>query len=760
MDDLKIACISDYPPRMCGIATFTHDLVTAVSGSGVEHFIVALNDPGQTYDYPEEVRYTVRQEDQRDYLQAARYINLSEANVCLLQHEFGIYGGDSGIYVLNLIGRLEKPLVVTLHTILKEPTANQKTILQEIGQKAERLVVMSRMAVDFLADIYGVPREKIALVEHGVPDLTSQDRIREKKKHGLEKRKSILTFGLLSRSKGIETVIKALPKVVEKHPEVLYVVLGKTHPHVVKKVGEEYRNYLQLLVEKLDLKDHVIFLNRFVAAEELYSFLAAIDIHITPYLNEAQITSGTLSYAVGAGAAVISTPYWHAKELLMDGRGKLFPFGDARALSRIRVELLDQPAELATLRNRAHAYGRRVIWPEIGKRYGKILADAVESPICHRRLFECPFDPLILPTFQLAHICRLTDDTGIVQHAHYIVPRRKTGYALDDNARALLVSLMAYKQTKAPEALTRIPVYLSFIEYMQKKDGSFWNFLSYDRRYVDGEETEDAFGRAVWAIGYLHRFAPNVAYQNQPQGIFDRARRRFPELSSLRGVANTMIGMSHMLHSSTHDGTLRDELSRMADFLIHQYNDNRADDWKWFESIVTYDNGILPLSLLHAYEILKEPVLLDTAVESLSFLDRLVFPDAHLSLVGNDGWHQKDKECARFAQQPIDAMALVLLYHQAFVVTGDSSYLRRMFKSYFWFLGDNDLGIPLYDFDTGGCGDGLEREGVSLNQGAESTICYLLAHLTVLLAYEYVAIYGPTRASNSLSSDTEANPEA
>ena len=737
MKKIKITCIGNYPPRECGIATFTRDLVESMELTDrVECSVVAMNDEGQDYPYPEKVRYVVRQNHQRDYLKAVKFINYSDADACVLEHEFGIFGGDSGIYILPFIHRLKIPLVATLHTILEKPSYNERAIIHEIGDKAEKVVVMSHRAIKFLTEIYDVRPDKIELIEHGVPDLDLVQRNQYKKKFNLEGKKAIFTFGLLSRSKGIETVIQALPQVVLKHPEVVFIILGKTHPAVLRTSGEEYRNYLRRLVEKNKLRENVYFYNRFVSATELFEYLSAIDIYITPYLNEAQITSGTLAYAVGAGAAVISTPYWHAQELLADGRGRLFDFHDSNALAGILNELLDNPSVLSELRRKAYTYGRQMTWPVIGEKYANLMYDVAQSYQEVSAREDAIVDPLVLPPFDLAHVRQLTDDTGIIQHANYSVPSRKEGYCLDDNARGLLMATMAYHQKRDPVPLGLLPTYLSYIDYMQRDDGLFRNFLSYNRSFLDEVGSDDAFGRTIWALGFLIRFSPHDAFFQLANQLFAKAYPHFRNIRSIRGIADTIIGVCHYLHRYSSDEGMNETLKEMVRRIVAQYEDEADGQWHWFEPTVTYDNGIIPLALFHACEITGDEKALAVAREMTDFLEGIVFRDGYLAPVGSDSWYQKGGECARYAQQPIDAMAIVMMFYQASVVTGDKHYLDRMVASFMWFLGENDMRIPLYDFETRGCCDGLESRGVNRNQGAESILAYLISHLTVLLAHE------------------------
>ena len=739
---IKVACIGNYVPRQCGIATFTRDVVESLIKNDIEKnikaeaFVLAMDDQPQSYAYPDIVTYTIRQDAQRDYLKAVKYINFSGADVCLLEHEFGIFGGDDGVYILSLVHRLTIPLVVTLHTVLKRPSYNQKLIIQEISAKADKVIVMSKLAIDFLIKIYGVPGEKIELIEHGVPDFRSMNRKQYKKKLKLEHRKSLLTFGLLSKDKGIETVINALPKVVEKHPEILYIILGKTHPAVLRSSGEEYRNYLKRLVDKYQLRDHVYFYDHYVSNEELFAYLSSIDIYITPYLNKAQITSGTLAYAIGAGAAVVSTPYWHAKELLAEGVGSLFNFGDVDALTEILLRLFGNPPELEALRKKAFNFGRKTIWPEIGARYLRVIAESAKSAVNVDYWEDSIIDPLTLPKFSLEHIKRLTDTTGILQHAQYGVPNFKEGYSLDDNARALLMSVMAYRQKKNQTALELIPIFLSFIHYMQNDDGTFRNFLTYNRDYKDEKGTEDAFGRTIWALGYLLRFPPRDAFSQMARELYDKAFPRFTQLKSPRAIAFTIIGICHFLHRFRNDEGMKKVLKDLIETLLGLYEQEKDGDWHWFESKLAYSNAVLPLSLFHAVEITRDEKTLKTAMESMEFLERVTFRQGYLSLVGNGQWYEKGGNPSPFAQQPVDAMNMVMMAYQAYVVTKDPVYTHLVSAYFMWFLGENDLGVPVYDFETAGCFDGLESYGLNQNQGAESTLAYLIAHLTVLLAHE------------------------
>ncbi len=756
--NMKIAYISTFPPRECGLATFNQNLMKAINSnydhpSSLENsIVVALNDSDDLhhYDYPEDVKFVIRQNETTDYLDAADFINEGPSDACILQHEFGIFGGESGIHILPFLNRLNKPLITILHTVLKSPTFLQHSIIREVAKRSAKVVVMSKKAIGFLTDIYDIPREKIQLIEHGVPNLEAPVVNPVKELPALQGKRILLTFGLLSRNKGLETVIRALPEIVKKHPEVRYVILGNTHPGILKGEGEAYRDHLKSLATELKVSDHLVFIKKFVEEEELINYLTAADIYITPYFNEAQITSGTLSYAVGAGGAVVSTPYWHAQELLADNRGRLFDFKDDQGLARIVNQLLANPNKLNALKKRAYQYGLKLRWPKIGSEYISLVEKAVNHPDYGEKILNQVIDLEVMPEFSLAYIKRLTDDTGIIQHAKYGIPNRNEGYCLDDNARALIMALMAYQVNKSPEALDLLPTYLSYIHHMQREDGKFRNFLSYGRQFLEDEGSEDSFGRTIWALGYLIDAAPNNSYQEFGQELFVKAVAHFKNLSHLRGIANTMIGITYYLKSHPLDKEMVQELVDLTDKLVVSYQSTKGEKWHWFESKMTYDNAILPLALFHSAEITGSEPVRDIALESLDFLEQLTVNGDYLNPVGNDGWYFRDGPMPLHDQQAIETMAMVLMYHQAYKVTQQPNYLKMMFSSYMWFLGENSLRVPLYDYETKGCCDGLQLSGINRNQGAESTLAYLISHLAILQAFDHDYVAG--KNSKSLES--------
>lgn len=741
---MKIAYISTYPPRECGLATFNLNLIDAITsnfpGKSLEElgYVVAINDSdnlGQ-YQYPEEVKHTIRQQHLGDYSEAACFINNSDADACILQHEFGIYGGESGIYVLPFINQIEKPVISILHTVLKKPSYLQKIIIEEIARRSAKLVVMGKCAIQFLTEIYNIPPDKISYIEHGVPDLEAPALNPVKNLPLFKNRKILLTFGLLNRNKGLETVIRALPQNKASHPEILYVILGNTHPGVLKNDGEEYRQYLMNLAEDLGVKDNLMFINQFVSESELINYLTAADVYVTPYLHEAQITSGTLSYAVGAGAAVVSTPYWHARELLSNNRGRLFAFKDSRQLADIIDELLGDPEKLNSLKERAYEYGLSLRWPVIGRSYIKLLKNAVDNPDLSDQILSQIMDPEIMPEFSLDYVKRLTDNTGIIQHAKYGIPNWKEGYCVDDNARALIMVLMTNQLKANKDALQLLPSYLSFLHYMQLEDGRFRNFLSYNGQYLDEIGSEDAFGRTIWALGYLINNAPNNQYAEFGYELFWKAAPNFDNLTYLRGISNAIIGISYFLKEEPSNKQMLGALRQLTTKLTNAYEATKSENWHWFENHLTYDNALLPLALFHSSEITADEKVRNIALEAMKFLEMLTVNSKYLNPVGNNGWYFKDGEMPLNDQQAIETMAMVLMYSQAYKVTRDPQYMNKMFKGYLWFLGENSLRAPLYDHETKGCCDGLQLTGVNRNQGAESTLAYLISHLTVVLAFK------------------------
>jgi glycosyltransferase involved in cell wall biosynthesis len=731
---MKIICLGNYPPRQCGIATFTENVVNALQHAALLtstpfHIeVIAMNDPGQEYNYPPIVTHVIRDQIKQDYLDAAEYINKSNPDICIVEHEYGIFGGNSGLLLIALLRKLQVPVVTTFHSVLQKPNFHQKEVLKKISAYSSGIIVMSKLAIQFLKEVYEVPSAKIFHVEHGVPDFEILKYSIPNSPGHWKGRKVMMTFGLIGRSKGLETAIKALPGIVDKHPDLLYVVIGKTHPHVIRYDGEEYRFSLKELVRKLNLENHVEFVDEYLSEDQLVSCLLSADLYVTPYHNKAQITSGTLCYALGGGCAIFSTPYWHAEEILQDGVGRLFDFGDWNGLSNQINEVLDDPILFSSMKQKAYEYGKTISWPLISNKYLKIFKNLASISAHHEIHLESQYQLIDFP-FNLQHIIRLTDDVGILQHAIGCTPNFKAGYCLDDNARALLLSMMSYRQFKDPKYLQLIIKYLSYINHMQQKDGSFKNFMTFTHETFENDNSDDATGRTIWALGYLIRHAPNDSIFQLSMEIFHRSIDQIKNMHHKRGFANCILGLYHYVKRFPDQDKFIKLMEDLACKICDGYEEYSKENWAWFEPIISYDNGLLPAALYRVYEITGNERFLEIADVCTNFLESKCFSNEHLSLIGSNRWLKMDEEYELYAQQPIDAMAMVILYNCIYRIKKDVTSAKKLRKSFKWFLGFNDHDLPLYDIETCGCNDGIEEFSINRNQGAESTIAYHIAWL-------------------------------
>lgn len=761
----SIVFIGNYLPRQCGIATFTTHLLQSIALNAADKdcWAVAMNDQPEGYLYPAQVRLEINQNQLNEYSLAADLLNLNQVDVVCLQHEYGIFGGKRGSFIIELLRNLKMPVVTTLHTILKEPNLQDRQIMMQLAEFSDRLVVMSERSVEFLRDIYQVPEEKIALIHHGIPDVPFVKSDDYKEKFDVSGKKIILTFGLLSPGKGIKVVIDALPEIVKAHPQVIYMVVGATHPHLKAEQGEDYRNSLHLRAKELGVSDHIVFHDRFVADEDLLEFIGAADIYVTPYLNEAQIISGTLAYALGMGKAVISTPYWHAEELLADDRGRLIPFQDHDALAREVIDLLDHPDELLAIQERAYNYGRKMIWSDVGRRYLDTFAQAkrqrLRKNIPEHRLETLGLRQQRLPEIKLNHLRRMTDGTGVLQHANYTVPDRMHGYCVDDNARALIVAVTAQDLQPLDSSLGDLAsVYLSFLGYaLNEQTGRFRNFMSYDRRWLELTGSEDSHGRALWGLGIavaLGRDAGEVVYAAD---LFQRALDAVEHFTSPRAVAFVIIGAHAYLSRYSSDSRVIRMRKILADRLMAWFRSASSEGWPWCEDILSYDNARLPQALLLSGQWLPDREMLEMGLRALDWLKQVQTDETglHFAAIGNQGWLTRDGEKARFDQQPIEAAAMVDACIEAFNCTREEEWIAYAYRCLNWYQGENDLRIPLCDYATGGCRDGLEAQGANENQGAESTLCWLMALLAVYSHRGWdgvAAVEEPTRLNASEAS--------
>jgi len=725
----KVAFVSSYLPRQCGIATFTSDMIHNLA-------LVAMLSGGDI-QYRHPVKFEVRRNVKNDYVSAADYINFSHVDVVSVQHEFGLFGGEAGSHLNLLLRRVSAPVITTLHTVLEEPEPHYHRQTVSVCELSHKVVVMNERGVDMLGEIYGVPAEKIQLIPHGIPDLPFVDSNYYKHKFGMEGRRTILTFGLLSKGKGIETMLKAMPAIVEAEPTALYIILGATHPDVIKHEGEAYRFKLKHMVKDLGISDNVIFHNRFVNDEELNNFLCAADIYVTPYVNREQLTSGTLAFAVGTGKPVVSTPYWAAEELLADGRGKLVKFNDPQEMGQAIIELLKDEKQFYALRRKAYDYGRNMTWPVVAKAYWKLFSARrlpVRVPVRTVTSAGEAISILEVPEPPLDHLHRLTDDTGLIQHAKFTIPNRDHGYCTDDNARGVVAMAKYYAQYADAEALRLFDVYLSFVYHAQKADGTFRNLMTFDRQWVRDEPEHDALGRSLWALGAVMGRPPLPRYLPIIKDCFDKSVRHVPSMS-LRGKAYAIFGMTDYLRQFPGASDIKRYLALAADDLVGQYQSCSRKDWQWFEDLLSYDNAVLCQALYVVAMATSDDKYLEVAEKTCAFLLSNTYSDDHFSFIGCDGWYRRGGKRAQFDQQPIEVASTVMMLKAAYEATGNSHYRRLQKKAFDWFLGENDLHTPVYDFKTKGCADGLEQSGLNLNQGAESMLSFLLSLLCIVESY-------------------------
>jgi glycosyltransferase involved in cell wall biosynthesis len=760
----RIAVIGNYLPRQCGIATFTTDLCSAISAEYGTARLLALpvNDTLEGYDYPPRVRWSLAQDDLTSYQEAAEFLNFNNIDMVCLQHEYGIFGGEAGSHILHLLRRLKMPLVTTLHTVLREPNPNQLRVMEEIAELSDRLIVMSQLSSQILQEVLNVPGTKICMVPHGVPDLPFLDPNFYKDKFGVEGKAVLLTFGLLSPNKGIENVIQALPQILSRHKNVVYIVAGATHPHILRREGDKYRASLQALAKKMGVESQVMFHNRFATPEEMAEFIGAADIYITPYQHEAQVVSGTLAYALGAGKAIISTPYWHAIELLDDRRGALVPFQNPDAIAQKTIELLDTPAIRHAMRKRAYLFAREMIWKRVAQGYmecfSRVRNDRMESPRVQFSARATRKDLNRLPELKLDHINALTDDTGVLQHAIFTVPNRGEGHTTDDNARALIFSVMLERvrkdrhekfqpETDRPEKddwdeiereKPNLPVanfsdrYLSFLEHgFNPAKGRFRNFLGYDRRWNEAEGSEDCHGRAVWALGTVLGRSVDHGLRCAAGRLFELSLPAVVEFYSPRACAYALLGIQEYLDSYSGDRDAQKIRSVLAGRLLAMYESIRRPDWKWFENVVAYGNARLPQAMLLVGAACSDDRMVSAGLEALDWLTETQRSETngHFVPIGSQGFYRQGGDKARFDQQPLEAAGAVSACLQAYRVTGESRWRDEASSTFNWFLGDNDLQLPLYDCVTGGCRDGLHPDRANENQGAESTLSFLMALL-------------------------------
>ena len=731
----RFATLGNHLPRHCGIATFTTHLTDALVEAlpGADGFVLAMNDAGRRHAYPSRVRFEIGEGDLSSYRRAADFLNVNQVDVLSVQHEYGIFGGKAGAHLLELLRDLRMPIVTTLHTILSQPNPSQRMVLEELARLSGRLIVMSESGAELLKRVHDIPADQIDLIPHGIPHVPVGGGSKERL--GLNGKTVILTFGLLSPDKGIEYVVDALPEILAAHPETVYVVLGATHPHVVEREGEAYRLMLEARAKHLGVDGSMIFHNRFVSQAELTEFLSAADIYVTPYLNAEQITSGTLAYAVGAGKAVISTPYIYARELLADGRGALVPWRDSGAIAREVVELGRDPVRYRTMCARAAEHGREMTWPAVARQYVETFSRALANETHRRRSsFQAQTlasRPAGWPEIDLRHVRTLTDDTGILQHAIFSIPRYEDGYCLDDNARGLLLmTLLEEAGTDDPAAVRALASrYLGFVNYaFDRSSGRFRNFLSYSRQWIEPHGSEDSQGRALWALGAVVGRANDPGRRSLAGDLFHGALPATATFTSPRAWAYVLLGIEEYLRAFQGDSTVEGLREDLATRLFGLFQRTSTLEWSWFEDSVTYCNARLSQALIVSGTRMHRTEIVDAGLRSLDWLVSLqVSHEGDFAPIGCNGFLSRGGAAAVFDQQPVEACTVTSACLAAHGVSGDARWMERGTRAFEWFLGQNSLQQWLYDASTGGCRDGLHADRTNRNQGAEATLSFLLA---------------------------------
>jgi len=737
-------------PRKCGIATFTSDLLAAVAGAYPQSqcFAVAVNDIKGGYEYPDVVRFEIEEQDLSSYLRAADFLNIGNVDFVCLQHEFGIFGGIAGGHILAFLRELGMPVVTTLHTVLREPKADQRRVMQELISLSSRLVVMAERGRDILQETYRCPAAKIDLIPHGIPDVGFVDPAYFKDQFGVEGRVVLLTFGLLSPNKGIEYALNALPAILAEFPDVVYIVLGATHPNELRDHGESYRLSLEILAKKNKIEKNVIFYNQFVDLENLKDFIGAADLYITPYLNEAQITSGTLAYTFGSGKAVVSTPYWHAAELLGEDRGVLVPFADAEAIAREVIGLLRDDTRRHAMRKNAYRIGRDMVWNNVAQMYMRSfelsrIAGAAPSrkSLAGKTL---ALKSRELPELKLNHLSRMTDSTGVFQHAIFSVPNFSEGYCTDDNARAFILSMWLDELGEDPEYVRTLATTCGAFLYhaFDYKTTRFHNHMSFDRRWLDEQGSDDCQGRAIWALGAGVGRSPYQSFQAMAGQLFSSALPLLTELTSPRAWAFGLMGIHEYLRRLKGDTLVTQTRETLTARLMDLYERDVHENWCWFEQELSYDNAKLPHALILSGRTTGQQAVLQAGLNSLRWLTEVQTSEkGHFRPIGSNGFYTRHGVRADFDQQPIEAQATLSACLEAFRATADVWWYEQAQRAFDWFIGWNDLGLELYSRETGGCLDGLHVDRVNRNQGAESTLAFLLSLAEMRLAQNMVTSF-------------------
>lgn len=758
-EDMWIVFMSTFPPRECGIATFTSDLINSFDklfSPQEETKVIAMeieevdnsHRTNKTAE-KEKVIYRISENNTDDYINAAKYINsLDKVKIISIQHEYGIFGQNAGERVLDFIKEVKKPVVVTFHTVLPQPDEHMLNITKQIAEKVEKVVVMTKRSKELLESVYGVDKNKVSVIHHGIHSMQYLDSEKAKQNlaeedlsvlGSLEGKKVISTFGLLNFGKGVEFAIEALPQIVKEFPELVYLVLGTTHPVVMRREGPVYLNMLRKKAEDLGVSDHVHFYDSFIKTPDLLKFLQATDIYLALSQNPDQAVSGTLTYALGAGRPVISTAFMQAKEVVTSEVGYLIDFKNSNAIAHAVNTLFKDKAQLRSKSKAAYFRTRGMVWSNIALSY--MHEFVALSP-------ELSEKEKVIPPVNINHLKRMTDDFGIFQFAVLDKPNPLSGYTLDDNARSLVVSSWLYnsgskyvvesKETEINQDLECLAkTYLTFLERASNENGGFINYFNAikeeDPIQNNEENLEDSNARALWAVSELYVSKLSDELKQRAFVLFSKQVQKHKKTSSPRAAAFYIKSFSVWLSSNDVEeafkSTLIELITYYADFLMSILKDNETTDWVWFEDAMTYSNAILPESLFMAHKITGYMHFLDAAKRTLGFLVSNSVEGKVCMPIGQAGWFKRGGVKEPFDQQPEEVSALVLALDTAYKITKDEEYISKKYCAFSWFLGNNLLNQVIYSHDTGGCYDGLGDQYINLNQGAESTVSYLLARI-------------------------------
>ncbi|MCU0421098.1 MAG: glycosyltransferase [Cyclobacteriaceae bacterium] len=726
----EILLITTYPPRECGIATYSQDLMNAINEKFSLSFslkVCALESSPLARPYPAEVKYVLPTTQLGAYEELAAKLNRdTNLSMVFVQHEFGLYGGDLGQYLLGLLAFLNKPVITTFHTILPQPDRIRKKTVQAIAANSISVVAMTTNGALILQDQYGIPAEKITIIPHGTHLVSSFDHTKKEARHHLGNRMVLTTFGLLSPGKSIETALDALPAIVGEFPNVLYLIIGKTHPGVVMNEGERYRDGLQQKVLDLNLQGYVRFINRYLTLPDLLGYLQRTNIYLFTSKDPLQAVSGTFAYAMGSGCPIISTPIPHATELL-EGAGVIVDFQQPDQLAEATIKLLADPERMHEMKLNALHKIRPTAWPNSALAHVNLIMKQGDTDNIHLRYN--------LPPITLSHIKKLTTHTGIIQFGKLSAPLIESGYTLDDNARALIAVCQHYCATHDGADLTLIEVYLEFILYCQQEDGSFLNYVEADGAFHaknHHENLQDSNGRAIWALGEFvaHGAIFSPTWAKKAEAALLKALPRSLNMKSPRAISFMLKGL-HPYHLATKAAPIHQMIVHLAEDLVARYRGVSRKNWLWFEDYLTYANGVMPEALLCAYLSTGNTTFRDVAKTSLDFLTSIIFRHDEIRVVSNVGWLQKGETAHPYGEQPIDVAYSILAldrFHRVFPAAG---YRQKMEIGFQWFLGKNHLQQIMYNPTTGGCYDGLEENHINLNQGAESTVSYLLSRMAM-----------------------------